>query len=102
MDAGTLKVEAGVATTVRAGDALNRIIEMAGNVDEMIGQIASTSSAQAGAALNSTASLEVISRLSADATAAIPETQQVVDAMEVEVERLRAHISHFQLGATVK
>jgi len=40
--------------------------------------------------------------LSADATAAIPETQQVVDAMEVEVERLRAHISHFQLGATVK
>ena len=32
----------------------------------------------------------------------VHQPQQVVDAMEVEVERLRAHISHFQLGATVK
>jgi len=97
MDLGTLKVEAGVATTVRAGQALQQIIEMAVSVDEMIGQIASTSSAQANSATNSTASLEVISRLSGEATASIPETQQVVDAMEAEVGRLQTHISRFQL-----
>lgn len=93
-------MEAGVAAAVRAGQALRQIIEMAIGVDQMIGQIASTSSAQASSATNSTASLEVISRLRGEATASIPETQQGVDAMEAEVERLQTHISRLQLTSS--
>ena len=98
MDAGTVTVEAGVATTARAGTALNRIIEMACNVDTMIGQIAATASEQADSAARSGGNLEVISRLSAEARAAVPETHMVVESMKTEVRRLRTLIGRFQLG----
>jgi methyl-accepting chemotaxis protein len=101
MNEGTERVEAGVATTARAGEALQRIIEMAGSVDEMIGRIAETAGEQAEAAQRSTANLEVISRLSAEATSSIPKTQQVVESMEAEVQRLRTHVSHFQLAGRI-
>jgi methyl-accepting chemotaxis protein len=43
MDAGTHTVTKGVKTTNRAGEALERIIEMADQVDSMIAQIAAAS-----------------------------------------------------------
>lgn len=99
MQAGTSRVESGVETTTRAGQALEQIIEMAGTVDQMIERIATAASEQAAGAEQSSANLEVISRLSADANSAIPDTQRVVNTMEQEVVRLQQHIQRFRLAA---
>jgi methyl-accepting chemotaxis protein len=98
MEAGTAKVEKGVSTTTRAGDALQRIIQMANHVDGMIAQIATASTQQASGAQQSSENLDVIHRLSNDAASTIPETQRTVESVEREVKRLQEHISHFQLA----
>ncbi len=55
---GTETVELGMATTNRAGEALERIIGMAERVDRMIAQIAVAASQQAAAADQSSSSLD--------------------------------------------
>ena len=97
MDAGTSTVEEGVQTTARAGDALHRIIEMADQVDDMIAQIATAAAQQAEAAQQSSANLDVISKLSAENAAAIPETKSIVTSVEAGAKRLEEHIGHFRI-----
>ncbi|ADW68540.1 methyl-accepting chemotaxis protein [Granulicella tundricola] len=66
MEAGTGTVREGVVTTTQAGEALERIIGMAEQVDRMITQIAIAASQQAAAADQSSASLDFIHTLSHD------------------------------------
>jgi len=96
MASGTLTVEQGVATTNRAGEALERIIGMAERVDRMITQIAIAASQQAAAADQSSSSLDSIHTLShenlsemATTTAGIESLRATADALASQVERFR-------------
>jgi methyl-accepting chemotaxis protein len=97
METGTQTVEEGMVTTTRAGESLNRIIGMAGQVDQMIAQIATASSQQTTAAQQSSENLDVISKLGADGAAAIPATQRMIEAVETGARRLREYISQFRV-----
>jgi methyl-accepting chemotaxis protein len=97
METGTQTVEDGMVTTTKAGESLNRIIGMAGQVDQMIAQIATASSQQTTAAQQSSENLDVISKLGADGAAAIPATQRMIEAVETGARRLREYISQFRV-----
>jgi methyl-accepting chemotaxis protein len=96
MTSGTLTVEQGVVTTNQAGQALERIIEMAERVDRMITQIAIAASQQAASADQSSSSLHSIHTLShenltemATTTAGIESLRATAVALERQVDRFR-------------
>jgi methyl-accepting chemotaxis protein len=96
MASGTETVEQGVATTNRAGQALERIIGMAERVDRMTAQIAIAASQQAAAADQSSSSLDSIHTLShenlseiAIATAGIEGLRATAVTLERQVESFR-------------
>ncbi|TCK75400.1 methyl-accepting chemotaxis protein [Acidipila rosea] len=98
MDSGTATVNEGVETTTRAGEALQRIISMADQVDSMIAQIATASMQQAEAARQSSANLDTINRLGEESAAAIPATTGIVTSVETGARRLQEHIGRFRLA----
>ena len=100
METGTATVNAGVETTTRAGEALERIISMADQVDGMIAQIAAASMQQAEAARQSSVNLDTINRLGEESAAAIPATTGIVSSVETGARRLQEHIGHFRLEET--
>jgi methyl-accepting chemotaxis protein len=96
MASGTVAVQQGVVTTTQAGAALERIIGIAERVDRMIAQIAIAASQQAGAADQSSSSLDSIHSLSHDnlsemaiTTAGIDSLRATAAALERQVERFR-------------
>ena len=97
MDAGTHTVSQGVETTNRAGEALKRIIQMADQVDSMIGQIAAASMQQAAAAQQSSESVDAINQLGEESAASIPATNSIVESVEHGSKRLQEHIGKFRL-----
>jgi methyl-accepting chemotaxis protein len=99
MASGTITVEQGVVTTNRAGEALERIIGIAEQVDRMITQIAIAASQQAAAADQSSSSLDFIHTLSNDnlsematTTAGIENLRATAATLESQVERFRLNI----------
>jgi methyl-accepting chemotaxis protein len=105
MDAGTATVNEGVETTTRAGEALQRIIHMADQVDSMIAQIAAAAMQQSEAARQSSANVDIINRLGEENAAAIPESNAIVTSVQAGARRLQEHISRFKLeegGRTVR
>jgi methyl-accepting chemotaxis protein len=66
MKQGTKQVEAGVATTAKAGASLEAIIAAAQNVGEMISRISATASEQGGAAMGINENVEQIARLTSE------------------------------------
>jgi methyl-accepting chemotaxis protein len=96
MASGTVAVQQGMVTTNQAGEALERIIGIAERVDRMIAQIAIAASQQAGAADQSSGSLDSIHALSHDnllematTTAGIDSLRATAAALERQVERFR-------------
>ena len=96
MASGNLTVEQGVVTTNQAGQALERIIEMAERVDRMIAQIAIAASQQAASADQSSSSLHSIHNLSyenltemATTTSGIESLRATANALERQVDRFR-------------
>jgi methyl-accepting chemotaxis protein len=103
MEAGTATVNEGVEINHRAGEALNRIIEMADQVDSMIAQIATASMQQAEAARQSSESVDTINQLGEESAASIPATNAIVESVGHGARRLEEHIGKFRLesaGAT--
>jgi methyl-accepting chemotaxis protein len=99
MASGTVTVQQGVVTTNRAGEALERIIGIAEQVDRMITQIAIAASQQAAAADQSSSSLDFIHTLSHDnlsematTTAGIESLRAIAATLESQVERFRLDI----------
>ena len=99
MESGTGTVREGVVTTTQAGEALERIIGMAEQVDRMITQIAIAASQQATAADQSSASLDSIHCLSNDnltematTAAGIESLRGTAVALEKQVDRF--HVEH--------
>jgi methyl-accepting chemotaxis protein len=97
MEAGTATVNEGVETTTRAGEALQRIIHMADQVDSMIAQIAAAAMQQSEAARQSSANVDMINRLGEENAAAIPESNAIVNSVQAGAKRLQEHISRFKL-----
>lgn len=97
METGTATVNEGVETTTRAGEALQRIIHMADQVDNMIAQIAAAAMQQSEAARQSSANVDIINRLGEENAAAIPESNAIVNSVQAGAKRLQEHISRFKL-----
>ncbi|HEX3438335.1 MAG TPA: methyl-accepting chemotaxis protein [Pseudacidobacterium sp.] len=97
MEAGTATVNEGVETTTRAGEALQRIIHMADQVDSMIAQIAAAAMQQSEAARQSSANVDIINRLGEENAAAIPESNAIVNSVQAGAKRLQEHIARFKL-----
>jgi methyl-accepting chemotaxis protein len=66
MESGLSNVHQGVVSTTEAGEALNRIIEMARQVGEMTTQIAAAASQQSAATEQISQSLEQIARITGE------------------------------------
>lgn len=97
MELGTATVNEGVETTTRAGEALQRIIHMADQVDGMIAQIATASMQQSEAARQSSANVDIINRLGEENAASIPESNAIVNSVQSGAKRLQEHIARFRL-----
>jgi methyl-accepting chemotaxis protein len=97
MDSGTTKVNEGVEINHRAGEALNRIIQMADQVDSMIAQIATASMQQAEAARQSSESVDTINQLGEESASSIPATNAIVESVGHGARRLEEHIGKFRL-----
>jgi methyl-accepting chemotaxis protein len=97
MESGTTTVNEGVETTTRAGEALQRIIHMADQVDGMIAQIAAASMQQSEAARQSSANVDIINRLGEENAASIPESNNIVNSVQSGAKRLQEHITRFRL-----
>jgi methyl-accepting chemotaxis protein len=97
MESGTATVNEGVETTTRAGEALQRIIHMADQVDGMIAQIAAAAMQQSEAARQSSANVDIINRLGEENAAAIPESNAIVNSVQTGARRLQEHIENFRL-----
>jgi len=74
-------VSGGMATTMQAGEALEKIIGMAERVDRMIAQIAIATAQQAAAADQSSASLDAIHALSGENLSEMATTAQGIEAL---------------------
>jgi len=99
MASGTLTVEQGVATTNQAGQALERIIVMAEQVDRMIAQIAIAASQQAAAADQSSASLDSIHALSYANLSEMTTTTAGIESLRTTAAALASQIDSFRLKA---
>lgn len=97
METGTGIVNEGVETTTRAGEALQRIIHMADQVDSMIAQIAAAAMQQSEAARQSSANVDIINRLGEENAAQIPESNAIVNSVQTGARRLQEHITNFKL-----
>jgi methyl-accepting chemotaxis protein len=81
MVSGTKIVSGGMATTMQAGESLEKIIGMAERVDRMIAQIAIATAQQAAAADQSSASLDAIHALSGENLSEMATTAQGIEAL---------------------
>jgi methyl-accepting chemotaxis protein len=97
MQSGTGTVEQGVGTTIQAGEALQRIIGMAEQVDRMITQIAIAASQQAAAATQSSASLDAIHSLSHDNLTEIAITAAGIENLRTTAVALENQVDSFRL-----
>jgi len=96
MESGTVIVNEGVENTTRAGEALQRIIHMADQVDSMIAQIAAAAMQQSEAARQSSANVDIINRIGEENAAAIPESKAIVNSVQTGARRLQEHIANFR------
>jgi len=100
MAEGTLKVEAGMTTTSRAGDALEKIIGMAEQVDKMIAQIAVSSQQQTSTASHSSSSLHSIYQLGSENLTAMSNSVTSAELLSNSAQDLKKQIEKFRLDAT--
>jgi methyl-accepting chemotaxis protein len=97
MASGTLTVQQGVATTNQAGEALQRIIGIAEQVDRMIAQIAIAASQQAASADQSSSSLDSIHALSFDNLSEMATTTNGIESLRATAAALESQVEHFRL-----
>ena len=97
MHGGTQTVELGMATTNRAGEALQNIIGMAERVDRMIAQIAVAASQQAAAADQSSSSLDSIHSLSNENLGAMRTTAVGIESLRSTALTLEHQIDRFRI-----
>jgi methyl-accepting chemotaxis protein len=93
----TTRVEAGIVTTARAGEALQRIIGMAESVDSMIAQIAVVAVQQSSTANDSSMALKSIFRLGSENLGAMSRSVTNAGILRDSAVELERQIERFQL-----
>ena len=99
MAEGTATVEAGMVTTGRAGEALERIIGMAESVDKMISQIAVAAQQQTSTADDSSLALHSIHRLGSENLAAMVSSVGSASELRSSAVDLERQIERFHIHA---
>ena len=97
MAEGTARVEAGMITTGRAGEALVQIIGMAEQVDKMIAQIAVASVQQTSIANESSLALHSIHKLGCENLSAMSSSVANAGALRDSAVDLERQIERFQI-----
>jgi methyl-accepting chemotaxis protein len=97
MASGTVTVQQGVATTNQAGEALERIIGIAEQVDRMIAQIAIAASQQAASADQSSSSLDSIHALSLDNLSEMSSTAASIESLRATAAALESQVERFRI-----
>jgi methyl-accepting chemotaxis protein len=98
MAEGTATVEAGMATTRRAGEALEHIIGMAESVDKMIAQIAVAAVQQTSTASDSSAALHCIYQLGSENLIAMTSSVASAGSLRNSAVDLERQIERFQIA----
>ncbi len=101
MASGTGTVEHGVVTTTQAGEALQRIIGMAEQVDRMITQIAIAANQQSVAANQSSSSLDSIHSLSHENLTEMATTAAGIESLRTTAAALEHQVDHFHLQTPI-
>jgi len=99
MAEGTTTVEAGMLTTGRAGEALERIIGMADSVDKMIAQIAVAAMQQTSIANESSSALHSIFQLGSENLSAMSSSVAKAGALSDSAADLERQIERFQIAS---
>jgi methyl-accepting chemotaxis protein len=97
MASGTVTVQQGVATTNKAGEALERIIGIAEQVDRMIAQIAIAASQQAASADQSSSTLDSIHTLSLDNLSEMATTTTGIESLRATAAALQSQVERFRI-----
>ncbi|MFZ1085733.1 MAG: methyl-accepting chemotaxis protein [Terracidiphilus sp.] len=95
MKAGTKQVEAGVATTSKAGQSLEAIITAVQNVGEMISRISATASQQGGAAQQINSNVEEIAKLTIESAEDAQQSTNSCDHLSQLAASLKQIVNQF-------
>jgi methyl-accepting chemotaxis protein len=98
MAEGTVKVETGMQTTSRAGEALQRIIGMAEQVDNMIAQIAVAAQQQTTTASHSSSALHSIYQLGSENLSAMTSSVASAESLRNSALELEGQIERFRIA----
>jgi hypothetical protein len=98
MEAGTSQVEAGVATTARAGSSLAEIIAAAKQVGDMISQIATAATQQANTAEQITSNVEQIAKITHESAAGTQQSARACEELSNLALDLQALVARFKVG----
>ena len=97
MQAGTKEVEAGVESTGQAGHSLKEIIEMSGQVGDMVTHIATAATEQAATTEQINGSVEQIAKIAQVTSAGVKETSVALDDLSNLAFELKKLVSRFRL-----
>ena len=99
---GRQDVEAGVAGSKRAGEALQHIIGMAANVGDMVSQIATAATEQASTTQEIQHSAERIAEMASSSTNAAEESAQACVHLSTLAVNLQEIVGHFKVESGTK
>ena len=101
MKSGTSEVEAGVALSRNAGQALKQIMEAAQNVTDMVQQIATAAEEQSSTGMDISSSVESVSTLTQYTAESAQQSSETVNDMSAQVQQLYNLVSEFTLKSEV-
>lgn len=97
MKAGTKQVEAGVATTSKAGESLEEIITAAEQVGDMVAQIATAVSQQTSTAALINSNVDQIARISQESASGVQQTAKSSEDLSSLAADLQQLVGRFKL-----
>jgi methyl-accepting chemotaxis protein len=97
MKAGTTEVEAGVATTAKAGESLKEIITAAEQVGDMIAQIATAAEEQTSTASQINSSVDQIAKVTHESAAGVQQTAKASEELSNLALDLQRLVGRFKL-----
>jgi methyl-accepting chemotaxis protein len=102
MEAGSRQVEAGVTSTARAGESLQRIIQMSEEVGSMITHIATAATQQSGATLEINHNMEQITELVKESAGSAQQSAKACQDLSELALALQNMVCSFKLTADGK
>jgi methyl-accepting chemotaxis protein len=102
MQSGNEQVERGLAATGRAGKSLEQIIEKAGSVGEMVGQIAAATTEQSATTDEINGSMERISQLVAESANGARQSARACERLSASAAQMQHLVAQFTLAGSAR